>query len=1067
MFEPQPKQYKNNSVSFGCQLASWTSGNEIASTVPFVLRGFDGSWHIIPSDWYDLDRANGTVIKKAYDDSGNPTDWTSSTYTAYDATYALYNPTTRALSATFTQEAQSFDELSATPSAFDPMSGRVNGGFIAGLIVTNPQVADAAIVAENIVNATITATQIANATITGAKIASATITASNIVAGTITATEIADASITGTKIANATITATNIANTTITATQIANATITGAKIASGTITASNIQAATITANEIANATITATQIVNATITGGKIASATITATNIANATITTAQIAAGTITGSNIASATITGTNIASTTIAAGNIVTATITANEIANLTITAGQIANATITGAKIANATIAGSNIVSATITNTQIAGGTITGSNIASGTITGANIVSATITGSLIANSTITGGNIAATTITASNIASGTITATQIASGTITSTQIAASTITASNIAANTITSQQLYLGVGGGIPYNIGEALLVAHFDGPRPYESNYTGNGQGHRGQAPTVSGGVIYRPGTYGKGLQIAEATTNKVLNPSAETTGNFVARQSATVTRDTATYYYGATSYKVVTTALAFDGIDLTLSALANAIHYVSFWVNGTIPSGANWAATLDSGVNRVTLTLLQSDGNWSRYGAQFPAAQANGSTTLRITQGDAVARTFYIDGIQVEQKTYSTPYCDGSLGTGHSWSGTANASTSSRTAATFTYPATGNIDLNQGTLSFWVYIPANFTTPNYDFGARIDANNYINVRHIFAAARTPVAQSSSGGTAVDTSSGASTAAASAWHHIVVTWTAGALKLYLDGAQSGATANYVVPVGTLSTIEIGNFNSAQPANSTIDDVAILPVVLTATEIKALYDSNAPIVASANIAEFRLTGAGLGQVFGNANGLFGQDSSGGAAFALLTGTVNATTWGGASESLDSGDTMLGSNQVGKANLLWDTSAGQLKFRGGTTTALYIDVDGSLTWSGGVLNANGIAFAQGTANPNKLRWMNGATAMAEIYQDTSATLFVTTDPNGNASESLIKFNAAYIGRRRTRGNFPLVPPEHLDSARRLGASGHFVGGGHWHNRGCDGCQYSG
>jgi hypothetical protein len=45
------------------------------------------------------------------------------------------------------------------------------------------------------------------------------------------------------------------------------------------------------------------------------------------------------------------------------------------------------------------------------------------------------------------------------------------------------------------------------------------------------------------------------------------------------------------------------------------------------------------------------------------------------------------------DDTVHTYYVDALQVEEKGYATTYCDGSLGVGYSWSGTAHASTSTR--------------------------------------------------------------------------------------------------------------------------------------------------------------------------------------------------------------------------------------------------------------------------------------------------------------------------------------------------------------------------------------
>jgi hypothetical protein len=64
-------------------------------------------------------------------------------------------------------------------------------------------------------------------------------------------------------------------------------------------------------------------------------------------------------------------------------------------------------------------------------------------------------------------------------------------------------------------------------------------------------------------------------------------------------------------------------------------------------------------------------------------------------------------------------------------------------------------------------------------------------------------------------------------------------------------------------------------------------------------------------------------------------------------------------------------EALGEGDLLIGDNSSGKANMLWDVSAGQLKFRGGTTTNTYIDVDGTINATNGVFSGT-ITATSGT-----------------------------------------------------------------------------------------------
>jgi hypothetical protein len=172
---------------------------------------------------------------------------------------------------------------------------------------------------------------------------------------------------------------------------------------------------------------------------------------------------------------------------------------------------------------------------------------------------------------------------------------------------------------------------------------------------------------------------------------IVVPEATINNVLNPSAEIAANFAAEGAAVVTRVTTTSRYGVYSYRVQTAANN-QGIQFTLNALANAIHYVTLRVSGTLPAAWDWS--LDNVAYTAPVLLEALDGTWSVYGLQFPAAQANGSTRLRVHQNGAGAGDFNLDGIQVEEKTDWTTYCDGDQ-QGCEWLGAEHASQSQRSA------------------------------------------------------------------------------------------------------------------------------------------------------------------------------------------------------------------------------------------------------------------------------------------------------------------------------------------------------------------------------------
>jgi hypothetical protein len=169
--------------------------------------------------------------------------------------------------------------------------------------------------------------------------------------------------------------------------------------------------------------------------------------------------------------------------------------------------------------------------------------------------------------------------------------------------------------------------------------------------------------------------------------------ATTNLVLNPSAEITGNFAALGAATVTREAENQYRGVYSYKIVTTAAADDGIDLVILATAagTVIHYVSFRVTGGTAPAVLHVST-DAGAHTNHAAVLFTDGTVTHYGVQIPAAEANASVSLHITQEAAAIKTFWIDAIQCEPLSTWTTYVDGDE-PGCVWTGTAHGSASTR--------------------------------------------------------------------------------------------------------------------------------------------------------------------------------------------------------------------------------------------------------------------------------------------------------------------------------------------------------------------------------------
>lgn len=465
------------------------------------------------------------------------------------------------------------------------------------------------------------------------------------------------------------------------------------------------------------------------------------------------------------------------------------------------------------------------------------------------------------------------------------------------------------------------------------------AVMLAHFDGPQPFETDYTGTAHGHMGQVPTVTGGVIYRPGKFGKAVQVAEATTNKVLNPQAGVDTSNTNVSNVTRTRVTTDAYVGAACFQLANTAGDAWMMWSTDSHANSTTYSVQMRVKGT--PGSRVTLRLYDGVAERNVgaggTNIVMDGTWKwLYGTATSAA--SGVTQIRPMFRFVDAGTFLVDAVQCEQLGYPTPYCDGSLGTDHSWSGTAHASTSTRSAAHLTYPSQGAIRFDQGTVMAWVR-PANNAGTRHAVCAFGGGSQHL----IMRVAAGGGVQAYWGTTA---RSGGS-APVGEWTHIAMVRTADEqLTLYVNGAQvaSGSSGTF----GTAATLFVGRASWAVTNwfNGLIDDLVILDRAANADEVRAVYESNAPVFAETSAWHWR---AGKGLVWADAEGLWVVDTAGVPAMGV---SGVSKSWGGV--NMGPGDVMIGSATLGHY-LHWDRNQGKLVVRGdvaitGTVSVAWQDV---------------------------------------------------------------------------------------------------------------------
>lgn len=208
-----------------------------------------------------------------------------------------------------------------------------------------------------------------------------------------------------------------------------------------------------------------------------------------------------------------------------------------------------------------------------------------------------------------------------------------------------------------------------------------------------------------------------------------IEEGTTNLCRNPSFETNVSLWGYIQADLARDTVTAFSGSASMEVTrNTAAGYFSCYYTTEAASVApgdVLTISARVKGTVslPNFAidgNWKDSSSANVGSALLSTAVTipTGEWTYIIFTTPAAPAlTDRVTIAFTQRQSgtIGDAFFIDCVQIEKKAYATSYCDGSLGTGYSWSGTAHASASTRTGATISFEQAGRISSLSGALAF----------------------------------------------------------------------------------------------------------------------------------------------------------------------------------------------------------------------------------------------------------------------------------------------------------------------------------------------------------------
>lgn len=376
----------------------------------------------------------------------------------------------------------------------------------------------------------------------------------------------------------------------------------------------------------------------------------------------------------------------------------------------------------------------------------------------------------------------------------------------------------------------------------------------------------FHGGTESHLGVLPTTeSGGIIYPSYLDRIAIQLAEATTNSDPNPSFEvnvTDGyNWDGKTDAARAHITTDAKVGSACCKLTEDSTPANPYALWINDLvvagsstwtfsiqvkdidSNAVPY--FWIR------ENDGSTTTTQVNITNLSTTA----WKFYTITVTMQAGTTATDFGIrSPGHAGQGSILVDAWQIEQKAYPTPYCDGSLGEGHTWSGTEHASTSSRVKTSLAY----TLDLpSEFSIEFW-HTPHTLESEHTGYAClwmwHYDSDNMMAYYVDPSADRGYIAWRAQGTTSYYSFD------AEQWVrgipiHYAITFDGTTIKTYVDSLPKHnapptqpafATIPDVLYVGATSAF-------ASQSNGFLYEFIVLDYALTADEVEVLYEQGLP----------------------------------------------------------------------------------------------------------------------------------------------------------------------------------------------------------------------
>ena len=260
-----------------------------------------------------------------------------------------------------------------------------------------------------------------------------------------------------------------------------------------------------------------------------------------------------------------------------------------------------------------------------------------------------------------------------------------------------------------------------------------------------------------------------------------------------------------------------------------------------------------NGTAGVDIIICVRADSAAYCTTYTTT-GDNEWHEITTHY-TNNSGGSQTLGIGVRNAAgdnATVITFDDIQLTKTSYQLPFRYGDM-PGCSWSGTPHASTTVVTRATLRYNGDA-INVNAGTIALWIYLTGVYTDyRNIAWMADSGGNNRIQLYYYRGTGLIARFRDNAGN---QTFISYNQNIEDGWHHVAMAWGNEGVQLYLGGTEVASSASVYLPSVT-NPLTVGAYYinySQQLINGSLVDFFVAKTALSASTIKAIYNSGVPL---------------------------------------------------------------------------------------------------------------------------------------------------------------------------------------------------------------------